>query len=765
MNITTLLIFSLSSTLASCFLIIGSTKYSSRLYAKRDGGDKILLKDLIKEIKHNPDKILQEAKQKKKARRTRRRVENPKQKYVYAAQRQKMSRNSEQSAEAETNRVDEYSPIYQAKQMGLMNTAGQHCDVPIAPIEPKILGRVLVGEDANKGDSYVYVIDKPVGWSILGSSNKKLIKTKDPKVSVAKKKKNQVVEEEIQQDDASLLDLDEADLSTLMTPEEIKELKSELEASPNMNSKSLNGKSKRPTAQDYNTNIDSSSIKAASFELYTRPSVVKWLKESLAQEGTLIRGGKYWTAVAGASNVNDSGLVVISPKNMVENIFIDYAKYVAVVGNGRFNAALPKAYEKVPSDLTKLEVLSKVKKGRNEDTIFTVDLTIAEKFSTCDHVTQICQEELSDGIRGDQAANPFDCRAPRRLVHCNAITVSSLAFDDGADVETKLWPDDIAIYADRRNRHGFENGSFLGRADLAENPCTNCYREINGAADGFPGWTVDRYDKWLLVQHDDQYPRGPLPSIHDGKTAGIYYINSLQNRGMMGRKSMRPILLEGQLAPDIVPVKENGVTYLATLDKDLSTGIFLDQRLQRAWLTRNCNSESRVLNCFAHCGAFSIAAASAGASTLSLDLNEKFLDRIPEQLQLNGIEYDRDHHDYIYGDCFDWLARLLKRGEKFDIIILDPPSTSVGTKKKRWSVQNDMAELVSLAAPMVNPGGLLWTTTNSAALHPIKFAKMCQKGLLDAGIKSAKLERISPMPIDFPSIETPPVKNLVWRIP
>ena len=59
---------------------------------------------------------------------------------------------------------------------------------------------------------------------------------------------------------------------------------------------------------------------------------------------------------------------------------------------------------------------------------------------------------------------------------------------------------------------------------------------------------------------------------------------------------------------------------------------------------------------------------------------------------------------------------------------------------------------------------LLWTTTNSAGIHPDKFARMCQKGLENAGLKSAKLERIAPMPVDFPSIGAQPMKNLVWRI-
>ena len=115
---------------------------------------------------------------------------------------------------------------------------------------------------------------------------------------------------------------------------------------------------------------------------------------------------------------------------------------------------------------------------------------------------------------------------------------------------------------------------------------------------------------------------------------------------------------------------------------------------------------------------------------------------------------------------FDWLAKLAKRGEKYDIVILDPPSSSVGgKKKKRWSIKNDMPELVALAAKVVKKGGLLWTTTNSASIGPVKFARLCRKGLEDAGYDAAKLERIQPMPHDFPSIGPQPVKNYVWRLP
>jgi 23S rRNA G2069 N7-methylase RlmK/C1962 C5-methylase RlmI len=554
------------------------------------------------------------------------------------------------------------------------------------------------------------------------------------------------------------IEWDATDMLAAMTPEEIEEFQAEggfdllLGTS---GTSTANSRAKKTTDKGTNTK--------ASFEGYVRPSVVAWLKERKAEEGTPIRGGKFWTAVAGATNVDDSGLVVICPKDKVDSIFIDYAKYVAVVGSGQYLATKPKGLDDVKKELTEIEVIAKLRRGRGDDTVLVVGMSIAEHFSTGNHVVQVCQEKLQDGIRGDPASNPFDRRAPRRLIHCDAIAVSSLTCDDAAEVESICLPDDIVVLAERRNNHEFVDGSFLGRAELLENPYTNAYREINGAADGFPGWNVDRYDKWLLVQHDDQYPRGPLPSIHDGNTLGVYYLPADPNRSMMGRAEVRPTLLEGQPAPDFVPIQENGVTYLAALDKDLSTGIFLDQRPQRAWLTRNCNSDTRVLNCFSHCGAFTVAAASAGASTVSLDLNKKFLDRIPPQLELNGIDFD-DRHDTIFGDCFDWLARLAKRGEQFDIIILDPPSTSIGIKKKRWSVKNDMAELVALAAPMVKKGGLLWTTTNSATIHPIKFAKMCKKGLDDVGLLGAKLERVVPMPTDFLCVGPQPVKNLVWRL-
>jgi 23S rRNA (cytosine1962-C5)-methyltransferase len=689
--------------------------------------------------------------------------------------------------------VDTMSPLAQAKEFGLM-AATQHCDPLVDGSDaqqPMIVGQIRVGDSEESGSgSFAYLVEKPAGWSILGGTVKQKkphvpdaddkAEAMDPAELEAKLRKKHTKRVKVEDEDGSVevIEYSELDMLAWMTPEELEEYKEEMGGNvPSLSKKNKSASSDSTMnvdeldldttddEEDASTGASNSmddkddqeldpstaanlvkiaartaqSSETASFATPGRPSVVAWLKDLKAAEGTPIRGGKYWTALAGAAGVDDSGLVLLCPKDKVDNIFVDYAEYVAVIGNGGNLAPRSKAKESALSkESVSMNIVSKLRKGRGDDAIQTVRVTVPEVFSTCSTVVDPCQAQFQDGIRGDPGANPFDRRAPRRLIHCNSLSVSSLIVDESLRAETPGLPDDIAILADRRNHLEYVGSSFLGRAALKDNPSTTAYREINGDADGFPGWTVDRYDKWLLVHHDKMMPRGPLPSIHDGGTTGVYYLESNPDRSAMGSETdIRPKFLEGKPAPEMFPILENGVTYLVSLDKDLSTGIFLDQRPQRAWLTKNCCADTRVLNCFAHTGAFSVAAATAGASTVSLDLSKKWLDRLPEQLQ----------------------------SEKYDIVILDPPSSSVGgRKKKRWSVKNDMDELVALASGLVKKGGLLWTTTNSASIHPIKFARLCRKGLEDAGIKSAKLERIQPMPVDFPTVGPQPVKNFVWRI-
>ena len=693
---------------------------------------------------------------------------------------------------------------------------------------PRIVGEVRVAEDtdgaaAGAGD-YAYVVYKPAGWSILevggrGGDPRCRINTGNAGKAgtgggrignggTNKKKNKKRIKDTYQDkgtDDEDSRQLTESDLASAMTPEELAAFRSEggmrgldflaaeggssgsgsdkgggepgtwFEDDADVDYTKENEADDAPTlpAQDpTDAGISSDDHRSDALRLRTgHPSLVSWLKDHMAARGTPIRGGKYWRPVAGAVDIDDSGFVVLCPKDQVDNVHVDFATYVAVVGNAEKLAPRGKiARERLSTydkDGVEIDIVSKLRTGRGDDNLLTAAVTLSDGFSSSSDVVKECQSQFGDGIRGDPSADPLDRRASRRLLHCGAILVSSLVHDD--DVEAmEDPPDDIAALSERGEwGQDFVRGSYLGRTELRnDEELTTAYREINGAADGYPGWVVDRYGQWLSVQHNEVAgigSRGPLPSIHDENTVGIYYFPTNPDRSAIS--TTKPSLLEGQIAPNVLPIKENGITYHANLEESFSTGIFLDQRPQRAWLARHCDSSTRVLNCFAHCGAFSVAAAVAGASTVSLDLDKKWLDRIQPQMEANGIADFDQRHDAIYGDCFDWLARLGKRGEQYDIVILDPPSTSVGgKKKKRWSVKQDMDELVALAAPLVRPGGLLWTTTNSASIRVDKYAKMCKKGLDAAGCGDAKLERIAPMAVDFSSIGSQPVKNLVWRI-
>ena len=761
------------------------------------------LKELSQEIMKNPAKFQKpDAVTKKKSRRTRKKVDQPQQQYMYASQRKK---NPESNASpAQSDDEGSASPSFdiaaQAKELGLV-MASQHCDPIIGDPGPRILGKLLVSETGTSGsDAYAYLLEKPIGWSVVGARSKKKGKQDrvfKPNKEGKEKDKNKFLQQiKIVDDDdgaEEILEYNELDILALMTPEEIENYKQESgnNFAVNIQGHSSTQLSEKETPQSeplsqtstdalLNGEMDDLDEETAetlrriqtrqealqghaSFAEWSRPSLVSWLKDRKAEDGEPIRGGNFWTSF-GASEVDDSGLVLLVPKSSVDNVVVDYTEYVCAVGNGENSLAKTdekKQFLENPS----IDVVAKLKRNREDDVVNIVKVHIPAMKSVCSSVVSLVQGQFKDAIRGDPLANPFDRRARRRLIHCDAMSISSTVSDDTIQFHLSVIPDDIAILSDRRNNHKFSNGSFLGRRELANNEQTNAYREINGAADGFPGWTVDRYDKWLFVQHDPNSDRGPLPSIHDGSTLGVYYLQSIPDRSAMGTANNRPILLEGKKAPEYFDIIENGVKYTVSLDQDLSTGVFLDQRPQRAWLRDHCSNQTVVLNCFAHTGAFSVAAAMAGARTVSIDLSRKWLDRLPHHFASNGLSFD-ERHDFIYGDCFDWLHRLAKRGEKYDIVILDPPSTSVGgKKKKRWSIRNDMDELVALASQLVKPGGLLWTTTNSASMHPIKFAKLCHKGLVTAKIEDAKLERIQPMPIDFPSIGSPQVKNLVWRMP
>ncbi len=175
-----------------------------------------------------------------------------------------------------------------------------------------------------------------------------------------------------------------------------------------------------------------------------------------------------------------------------------------------------------------------------------------------------------------------------------------------------------------------------------------------------------------------------------------------------------PVLLSGDSTPSLTTtITEAGASYALDFAAGYSHGLFLDQRSNRTFLSRV--SPKHVLNTFSYTCAFSVAAALAGAQTLSVDLSKKSLERGRENFALNQIDTSA-HHRFIADDVLDVLPRLIHRGEKFDAIILDPPTFSRGNQGRRWQIEQHLEDLLSTAMELATPKAHILLSTNCTSL-------------------------------------------------
>ena len=175
-----------------------------------------------------------------------------------------------------------------------------------------------------------------------------------------------------------------------------------------------------------------------------------------------------------------------------------------------------------------------------------------------------------------------------------------------------------------------------------------------------------------------------------------------------------------------------------------SPGLFLDQRENRRYVRHI--APKRLLNCFAYTCSFSVCAACSGAITVNVDLSKKYLAWGRENFALNNLP-TMDHH-FIADDVSSVLPRLARRGEKFDTIILDPPTFSRSRRGKTFQVQHDFEVLLVNALSLAERDGHILVSTNCSALgeHALEvMARYCLK----ATRRAATIQRPLPLP-DFP---------------
>lgn len=191
-------------------------------------------------------------------------------------------------------------------------------------------------------------------------------------------------------------------------------------------------------------------------------------------------------------------------------------------------------------------------------------------------------------------------------------------------------------------------------------------------------------------------------------------------------------------------VSEGNVQYGLDFTAGYSVGLFLDQRANRAIVREKV--AKRVLNTFAYTCSFSVVAALAGAETLSVDLSRKSLDRGRANFSHNSLEPNQ--HRFVADDVLEFLPRLARRKELFDVIILDPPTFSRGNKGKRFRAEDDLQTLLNYALDVAAPEAKILLSTNCTKLTTAELERIAKISLKIAR-KSASTNQPPALP-DFP---------------
>lgn len=252
-------------------------------------------------------------------------------------------------------------------------------------------------------------------------------------------------------------------------------------------------------------------------------------------------------------------------------------------------------------------------------------------------------------------------------------------------------------------------------------------RLIFGEADFLPGIVIDKFSDVLVVESlalgIERFKLTIIDKVKmvlaemDMPVRGVYERSDAKVRTLEGLERFKGFI--GEEFDTKVQIEENGVKYYVDVKEGQKTGFFLDQKYNRAAIKPLCKG-ARVLDCFTHTGSFALNAGLAGAKeVIGVDASELGVEQARENAKLNGLEKTVS---FKCEDVFELLPELEKAGEKFDVVILDPPAFT----KSRSSVKNatkGYREINLRAMKLIKNGGYLATCSCSHFMTPELFTK------------------------------------------
>jgi len=263
------------------------------------------------------------------------------------------------------------------------------------------------------------------------------------------------------------------------------------------------------------------------------------------------------------------------------------------------------------------------------------------------------------------------------------------------------------------------------------------YRLIHGEGDLMPSLIVDRYADYLVVQALSQGTDRLLPEITR------LLVDTLNPTGVLARNDPRVRALEGLeqtievrygTVPDSIQVREGRVLYEVDPYKGQKTGLFLDQRENRAAAARY--ARGRLLDAFSYNGGFALALAPSCDEVVAVDISEEAVARIRDNASRNGLA----NIEARAMNVFDELRELERRGARFDTIVLDPPAFAKN-KSALPKALSGYKEINLRALKVLRPGGFLITCTCSYHVSEAAFAEVIASAAIDAHADVAVVEK------------------------
>ncbi len=263
---------------------------------------------------------------------------------------------------------------------------------------------------------------------------------------------------------------------------------------------------------------------------------------------------------------------------------------------------------------------------------------------------------------------------------------------------------------------------------------TTAYRVVNAESDRLPGVIIDRYGDFLACQFLSTGAEFWKATIVQELAAimphiGIYERSDADVREKEGLTAESVGVLAGENPPELIEIQEHGLRFLVDIRRGQKTGFYLDQRENRALLSRFANG-AEVLNCFAYTGGFGVYALKHGAKHVTnIESSAEAMELTRQNIELNGLSMEQT--ELVVGDVFKVLRTYRNAERQFDVVILDPPkfAESKGQLERACRGYKDINWLAMRA---LRPGGLLLTFSCSGLMTYDLFHKIVADAALDA---------------------------------